>query len=154
MTSLSRLFVVLCLVGVGGPVWIKAQTPDPRLTVADVEKVSGLSGVKLVPADPAKGAGGDLNFAGPEGKLLLMVRFSTASLYDSLKTGSTFHALVSGVGDEAFDAPPGQVQYVLYVKQGAKAVSITTYASSSKPYGPRLTMDQLKAIANVILARL
>jgi hypothetical protein len=151
MTSLGRLLVVLCLVGASARVW--TQAADPRLTVADVEKVSGLSGVKLVPPDPSKGAGGDLNFAGPEGKLLLMVRFANATLYDSVKKGSTFHALVPGVGDEAFDAPPGPSQYVLYVKEGAKAMSITAYASTTKPYGPRLTMDQLKAIATIILSR-
>ena len=44
------------------------------LTVQDVEKITGLHGVKLVPADPSKGAGGDLNFANKDGKLILMVQ--------------------------------------------------------------------------------
>ena len=151
MTSPGRLLVVLCMIGASARVW--TQAPDPRLTVADVEKVSGLTGVKLVPRDPAKGAGGDLNFVGPEGKLLLMVRFGTAALYDTVRKGTTYHALVPGLGDEAFDAPPGASQYALYVKKGTKAISVTAYASTTKPYGPRLTMDQLKAIASVILSR-
>ena len=49
------------------------------LTVQDVEKITGLQGVKLVPRDPSKGAGGDLNFANKDGKLILMVNRNLSS---------------------------------------------------------------------------
>ena len=51
----------------------KAASGAQYLTVQDVEKITGLQGVKLVPRDPSKGAGGDLNFANKDGKLILMV---------------------------------------------------------------------------------
>jgi hypothetical protein len=136
---------------------VRAQAPDSRLTIADVEKLSGLKGVTQVAKAPARGAGGNLNFAGPEGKLLLMVNFGSASLYDGAKkTPITLHALVPGLGDEAFDGPAaGDVQYTLYVKKGAKAFSLATFfVPRSRPLQPRLSMDQLKAAARVILSRL
>ena len=152
MTMPRRAAVLLALMA--GGALLAAQAPDARLTVADVEKVSGLTGVKQVARNAMTGAGGDLNFTGPEGKLLLMVKFSTAALYESVKKDpKIFHAAVSGLGDDAFDAPPGSMQYVLYVRKGTQAVSVTTYFSS-RPIAPRLTVDQLKAIARVILSRL
>lgn len=151
-----RVVAMACALALVGLV-ARAQTPapDPRLTIADVEKVSGLSGVKQVAQGSMTGAGGALNFAGPDGKLILMVNFAAASFYDSVRKNQTvFHALVPDVGDEAFDAPPGAMQYVLYVKKGAKAVSLTAFISTSRPYAPKLTLDQLKALARVVLPRL
>ena len=69
------------------------------LSAADVEKAAGASGVKLVPRDPARGAGGDLNFSGPDGKLLVMVKVYKSGGYGSLKK-MCFAADVPGVGDE------------------------------------------------------
>jgi hypothetical protein len=63
----------LCVLLVGA--LVAAQVSDQRLTTADVEKVSGMSGVKTVPRGSRPGAGGDLNFVGADGKLLLMVNF-------------------------------------------------------------------------------
>lgn len=102
------------------------------------------------------GAGGDLNFVGPDKKLLLMVNFGGSALYDrAKKQPSLMHAIVPGVGDEAFDAPPGSLQYVLYVKKGANAISITAFfVSGSRPLTPALTLEQLKAIAQIVLPRL
>ena len=110
------------------------------------------------------GAGGDLNFAGPDNHLVLMVNFGTAELYrrarsqKELKVGGTtipmplYHADVAGVGDEAFSSPPGSAQYVLYARKGNRAISVTTYLHA-RPPTPILTMDQLKQLAIVILSR-
>src|SRR5690349_12432445 len=57
------------------------RAPDGRLTPADVERLSGATGVRLVPRGSQTGAGGDLNFVTAEGKLLLMVNFGDAQLY-------------------------------------------------------------------------
>jgi hypothetical protein len=152
--TLPRRFAVLIGLVVASAL-IAAQAPDPRLTIADVEKVSGLSGIKQVANGSMTGAGGDLNFVGPEGRLLLMVKFVDARFYEGVRKSTTiFHAAVPGLGDDAFDAPPGSTQYVLYVKKGATAISVTSYLSSTRPYGPRLTLDQLKALARIILPRL
>jgi len=136
------------------------------LTPADVEKVSGLTGVTLVARGAQPAAGGDLNFAGPDRKLLLMVNFGNAQLYRKAREqkeitvgGQTlpmplFAHAVPDLGDEAFDAPPGKEQHVLYVRKGDKAISVTTYlGSQAQRFKPLLTQAQLRDIARVILSR-
>ena len=122
------------------------------LTVADVEKVAGVSGVSLVPRNPAKGAGGDLNFASADGKLLVMVRVYEKGGYDKLKK-TYFAADVANVGDEAFVAPPGVSQpYVLYLRKGPKAASVTTYFQRDGK--PRLTTAQLAELGRTVASRM
>lgn len=110
------------------------------------------------------GAGGGLNFAGPAG-MLVMVNFGSVQLYERAKAQKTmkvldkempmvlFHAAVPGLGDEAFDAPQTAPQYVLYVRKGQQAFSITTYFNRDGKT-TRLTMDQLKALAKIVASRL
>jgi len=140
-----------------------AQSPDPRLTTADVEGIAKTAVHQVGPA-AIPGAGPGLNFATADNRMLVMVNFGTDALYarakeqKEMKVGGTtvpmvlFHAAVPGIGDEAFDSPPGGVQYVIYLRKGAKAASVTTYLE--KGTVPRLTMDQLKAIAKLVAARL
>jgi len=142
-----------------------AQAPDSRLTVADVEKVTGLTGVHVVAPGSQPGAGAGLNFAGPDNKLILMVNFGTDALYrhareqKEMTMGSTkvpmvlYHASVPGIGNEAFDSPPGPLQYVIYLRKGIKAASVTTYFDSSGKK-TRLSMEQLKTIARTVADRL
>src|ERR1051325_2137404 len=137
-----------------------AQTGDPRLTVADVEKATGLKGLQQVAPGAATGAGAGLNFATADKKMVLMVNFGPAALYQRAKQQKTyagvpmplFHADVPGIGDEAFDSPPGPLQYVLYVRKGANAASFTAYFVSAKK--ATLTMDQLKAVAKIAVWRM
>ena len=137
-----------------------AQTSDPRLTIADVEKVTGLKGLQQLVPGAVPGAGAGFNFAGPDKHMVLMVNFGPAALYQHAKEQKTyagvpmplFHADVPGIGDEAFDSPPGSMQYVLYVRKGANAASFTSYyISASKA---TLTMERLKAIAKIAAGRM
>ena len=102
---------------------VAAQGPyDKLLTVADVEKVAGVAGVKSVPRQPEIGAGGMLNFANSSGKLILAVSFGDGQLYKKARDtkevdlggkkypNQLFAHSVPGVGDEAFASPPGPVQ--------------------------------------------
>jgi len=138
----------------------RAQTGDARLTVADVEKVTGLKGVQLVAPGSITGAGAGLNFATADKHMLLMVNFGPAALYQRAKQQKTyagvpmplFHADVPGIGDEAFDSPPGPMQYVLYVRKGANAGSFTAFFVSRNK--ATLTMDQLKALAKTAVSRM
>jgi len=59
---------------------------------------------------------------------------------------------VPGIGDEAFDSPPGPFQYVLYVRKGSTAASFTAYATGANK--ATLTMEQLKAIAKIAASRM
>ncbi|HZP48102.1 MAG TPA: hypothetical protein VFB07_06200 [Vicinamibacterales bacterium] len=136
------------------------QTADPRVTVADVEKATGLKGVQLVAAGSATGAGGGLNFATADRKMILMVNFGPAALYMRAKAQKEyhgmamplFHADVAGVGHEAFDSPPGPFQYVLYVRKGNAAASFTAYVTGANK--ATLTMEQIEAIARVAASRM
>jgi hypothetical protein len=136
-----------------------AQTADSRLTAADVEKVSGIKGIQQVAPGSVTGAGPGLNFTGPDKKMVLMVNFGPAALYQSAKTKTVpltnlplLHAEVHGIGDEAFDSPPGPLQYVLYVRKGANAISLTAYIVGKDK--ATLTIDQLKQIAMIIVSRM
>jgi hypothetical protein len=97
--------------------------------------------------------------------MVLMVNFGTADLYrrargqTEMKVGSTtmpmplFHAALPGIGDEAFDSPPGAVQYVIYLRKGQKAASLSTYfARGGKT--TILTLDQLKQLAGIVVTRM
>jgi hypothetical protein len=140
---------------------VLAQRSDPRLTVADVERVSGVKGIQLVSAGSVPGAGPGVNFAGPDKRMVLMVNFGTEALYRRAKEQKAvggmsmplFHADVPGVGDEAFDSPPGPLQYVLYVRKAANAASFTAYFVS-RTKKTTLTMDQLKQLAAIALGRM
>jgi hypothetical protein len=136
-----------------------AQTADSRLTASDVEKVSGIKGIQQVAPGSVTGAGPGLNFTGPDKKMVLMVNFGPAALYQSAKTKTVpltnlplLHAEVRGIGDEAFDSPPGPLQYVLYVRKGANAISLTAYIVGKDK--ATLTIDQLKQIAMIIVSRM
>ena len=96
MVAFRAVAMACALAGVGLVVRAQAPAPDPRLTIADVEKVSGVSGVKQVAQGSMTGAGGALNFTGPDGKLILMVNFASAPLYDGArKSQIVFHAVVT-----------------------------------------------------------
>ena len=154
-------FAIFCLAAAAAIA--SAQAADSRLTPAEVEAIAKVAVHQVGPA-ALPGAGPGLNFVTLDNQLLLMVNFGTDALYARAKAqkekavgGMTvpmvlFHGALPGIGDEAFDSPPGPVQYVIYLRKGTKAASVTTYLE--KGTKPRLTMDQLKAIAKLIAARL
>ena len=166
MTHSSCLTILGLTAGLlAASVGLVAQTADSRLTIADVERVTGLTGLQAVRPGEVPGAGPGLNFAGADRKMVLMVNFGTAALYrraraqTEMKIGATttpmplFHAAVPGIGDEAFDSPPGPVQYVIYLRKGEKAASLTTFFKRDGKTTV-LTIDQLKRLAAIVASRL
>jgi hypothetical protein len=120
------------------------------LTVQDVEKITGLHGVKLVPANPAKGAGGDLNFADKDGKLILMVNrnlFSDMLYTQTRNMKGTVKEDIQGVGDAAFIGPPGNYPYFLSFKKGKGSGTVSTFLGFT---GTLLPIDQVKKVAQQI----
>ncbi|HEY1910923.1 MAG TPA: hypothetical protein VGG73_08375 [Vicinamibacterales bacterium] len=139
---------------------------DKRLTSEDVAKVVGITGIRSVARGAQTGAGGDLNFSRPDGKLLLMVNFGDAKLYTKARQQKQttvggkaypmelFAHRVTGVGEEAFASPPGSVQYVIYARKGNNAISVTSfYSSAGEAIRPLLNEAQLKSIAQTIFSR-
>lgn len=133
-----------------------AGPADVRLTVEDVQQITHLTPLHLVMPRELPGAGPGLNFATADNKLVLMVNAGDAAQYARAKEQKTpvplFHAAVPGIGDEAFDAPSGSLQYVIYLRKGANSASITTYLDRGMT--PRIPRAQLEAIAKLVASRL
>ncbi|MGA9293282.1 MAG: hypothetical protein WBV81_11830 [Ignavibacteriaceae bacterium] len=53
------------------------------LTASDIEKITGIKAVKLIPKNPKIGAGGDLNFSTNDDKLIVMVQLVNQNNYPS-----------------------------------------------------------------------
>ncbi len=90
------------------------------LTVAEVEKISGLTGLHTVPKNQAMGAGGELNIAGADNKLVLMVMVQPQSTFEFWKKqyGAKGEP-VAKLGSEAFRSKPGEfISYVVFLKGG------------------------------------
>jgi len=67
----------------------------------------------------------------------------------------TFHAAVTGLRDEAFDSADGKLQHSLYVRKGQAAFGfIANVVASGRGDTPTVTMDQLKALAKLVLSRM
>jgi hypothetical protein len=130
----------------------KAAPGGQYLTVQDVEKITGLHGVKLVPPDASKGAGGDLNFADKDGKLILMVNRNLSSdmFYSQTKNmKDTVKADITGLGDAAFIGPAGMIQYFVSFKKGKGSGTVSTFLTFT---GTVLPMDQVKKVAQQIVS--
>jgi len=128
----------------------KAVPGGQYLTVQDVEKITGLHGVKLVPPDASKGAGGDLNFADRDGKLILMVNRNLSSdmFYSQTKTmKDTVKADITGLGDAAFIGPAGNLQYFVSFRKGKGSGTVSTFLTFT---GTQLPMDQVKKVAQLV----
>jgi hypothetical protein len=129
---------------------------EELITVKDVEDVTGMQGIQLVPRNPQIGAGGDLNFALADGTLLLTVGIQDAPMYDEWKAQEGFfHAAVPDLGDEAFEGPTfGEHRYVLIFRKGAKAIALSSFFNMQARGEPFLSQDQLREIARIAISRL
>jgi hypothetical protein len=134
----------------------EAQDRSPYrklLTVTDVEGVTGVKGLKLVPRNLTKRVAGDLNFAKADGSLLLTVQFGPRNLYDQWKAQNGFiNSAVNGIGDEAFNGPSGMAPYVLFLRKGDHSLSLASYLKDDMK--PLVSQDQLRSLAKIILSRL
>lgn len=129
---------------------------EELLTANDVEKISGVQGIKSIPRNPVIGAGGDLNFAMEDNTLLLTVAIQDSSMYKQWKSeDGFFHASVSGIGDEAFDGPSvGEDRYFLIFRKGKKAISLSSFFNMQADGKPFLRQEQLRELAKIIISRL
>jgi len=122
------------------------------LSVADVQKVAGIAGVKMAPK--TEEADGDLNFAREDGKVILSASFYPASAFAGARSSkSGFKSMLKGVGEEAFVGPvEGPTLYILAFRKGNHTVVINTELEDKGT--PRLSLDQLTAIARLIASRM
>ncbi|MGP8173799.1 MAG: hypothetical protein ACLP7O_04530 [Terracidiphilus sp.] len=127
------------------------------LTAADVSKVTGLSGVVLVPPDPHKGAGGDLNFALPNGKMILLVTFLDTKSYNQSKAmKDVYGGEVTGVGDQAFIGKVMGMESILYFLKGARGAALSSFIDTDHgwPGKPYVSQPQLRQLATLMISRM
>jgi hypothetical protein len=127
------------------------------LTPADVSKAAELSGVIYSPRDPSKGAGGDLNFALPNGKMILLVTFLDTNNYNQSKAmKDVYGGEVKGVGDEAFIGKVMGMESILYFRRGARGVALSSFIDTDHgwPGKPYLSQQQLRQLAALMLSRM
>jgi hypothetical protein len=134
-----------------------ADSPNAKLLpLADVAKVTGIQGLKIVSKDPSKRMIGDVNFVKPDGKRILSLVFETVDLkaYAQAKQSGSFKTAysgpVKGIGDEAYDGPPKMPPFILTVRKGTHLVTISTDLNY-ETMEPLLTQEQLKKIAAIII---
>jgi hypothetical protein len=150
--TISTLKLLLFLAGLSHWTLAGQVQIEKYLSVSDVQKITGLSGIKQVPK--SEEADGDLNFARQDGKIILAMSIYPASAYSSAKSSKTgFKSSLQGVGEEAFVGPAdGPPIYILAFRKGAFTVVINTELES-KTSG-RLSLDQLTAIAKLVASRM
>ncbi len=130
-----------------------AQAAD-ILSVADLEKASHLQNLKLVPKDPAKGAGGELNFADADNKMVAMIMIQDANIYDfwEKQFGKSANA-VPDLGDKGFQTKPGAFISYIAFKKGKQAVWIQSMGWG-KNGSPNFTDGELLQLAKLAVTRL
>jgi hypothetical protein len=138
-------------------------TPQSLITVADVEKVSGLTGIKQ------EVQGDRVNFRTQDNRMVLEVQVHSHfgdRLYKQTKaTSLNLHASVSGIGDDAFDGPSDSINmgmssadgkkqpYLLWFLKGSTSVCLATHADSHHPQF-YLSQDKLRELAKIVVSRL
>jgi hypothetical protein len=112
------------------------------LSAAEVEKITGISGVKALGNGSSRAAVFDQNFAGPDGKFLLGINVNDATVYERAKKefGDGVTKL-SGIGDEAFAPAP----WAIYVRKGSKYIGIGS--TSTGAIGEAKLQEIAKAVA-------
>ena len=141
-----------------------AAMAGQSLSPADIEKATGLQGVHLVPGTAPGAVPGRDNYADASGKIVLW--FQTMNRAGFLRAKgqaakmmngivvqpALYHGAVTGIGEDAFDSPDGKVQSAIYVRKGDAAFGVISNLDAAGK--PRITMDQLKAIAAAVVSRM
>jgi hypothetical protein len=154
MKPVAIVLLAVLAIGSSAAVAPPAVPVDKLLTAADVEKITGQTGVKAVPRNAAIGAGGDLNFGTATGAILVMVQVVDVKYYPQFKS-AYFRTALAGVGEEAFTGITvgGTVENFACFKKGAQSVAVTGFVDL-KSGKTALTRDQVVAMATIIASRM
>lgn len=138
---------------------MKGSNPDVAalLTLADVERVTGLTDLKSIAENSVAEADGRLNFATSDGTLALTVNIGDGYAFDDSKAGMFYKSDITGVGEEAYVGPSETISKTLSLvaaRTGDHAVVLHTATKAGAPEGSTvISIDQLKEIAKLILSR-
>lgn len=146
---------LLVIAGFAAPVFAEGQF-DHVISSADVEKATGLSGVKQVPRVKLdKFRNGDLNFMTKDDKPLLMIQFRPLFLFDQMRSDpGYFKAAVPAVGEAAFTSPAFAPQFSVNFIKGGHFGIVTTHVDPKDKNRTVLTMDQVIAVAKLVASKM
>jgi hypothetical protein len=152
------IWIVVAAVIVAGllvPVFATGKF-DNIVTTVDVEKATGLTGIKQVPREQKnKFRNGDINFVASDGAPLLMIEFRPDFVLDEMKADSGyFKAPIKGLGVEAFSSPAFDPQFSINLHKGRYVTVVTTHVDPKDKTRTVLKMDQLMAIAKIVADRM
>jgi hypothetical protein len=134
------------------------SNPDPAalLTVADVERASGLSGLTLIAPNTTTEAIGRLNFAAADGTLVAIMNIGDGTAFGQSLSGMNYSKDATGTGDMCYVGPSPKVSPVLTIfaaAAGDRAVMMKTFVKSAGGTETWVTIDQLKQLVGLSLSR-
>ncbi len=133
--------------------FLNAASPE-LLKVADVEKVGAQTGLHAVPKNQSTGAGGELNFAGADNKLVLMVMIQPLSTFDFWKKQyGAKGEVATGVGNEAFRSKKGEFISYVFFRKGNTGVWLQSMGWK-KGGAANFTAAQLEQLARLAADRM
>lgn len=159
MSKIKMIFLILGVFAlITSSVWSTPRkvTNADLLTAADIVKVTGLAGAKLTPKNPSIGAGGDLNFATADNKLIVMVQVVNKRDYEGFKKYDVKVTAIKGLGDQAMQGatstytPPNQVVFT----KGNTCVALMVFGDSKNIGKNMLTIEQTIELAKIIVSRM
>ena len=126
------------------------------LTPADVEAVTGMTGLVVMEPDPTVGAGGEVNIADADGLLVVMVDAGTG-LWDAWQSDGMTVDRPSDptVGDESFLGPKDAADddvYILGFRKGETDAAVVAFFNVD--FTRTLTLDQMYELAEIVESRL
>jgi hypothetical protein len=135
---------------------VEPKSYNDYLTAADIEKVSGITGVKLVPKDPSTGAGGNLNFAAADDNLIVMVQIVSKSYYEGFKEVCKENSEIKGLGDQAISGAtfPGYPENMVAFTKGNTCIALVVFGNMKEIGKNMLTIEQTSELAKIISSRL
>ncbi|MDH4162130.1 MAG: hypothetical protein OEW15_05500 [Nitrospirota bacterium] len=160
LKRLISAVIIVCLAGLFSSV--SAGQFDNIISAADVEKATGLTGVKKVPRDKAapgytenKLLTGDINFVRSDGQPILMIQFRPAFVYDQFKADTEYNkGAVPGIGSDAFSSPVYPPQYTINFVKGNYYAAVTTHLDPKNESKTLIPFDQLTAISKLVASRM
>jgi len=156
METIKRsLFPLVVIISVFFAFASQAGQYDKLLSFKDVEKASGIKGLKRVAKDEVDGAIGKLNFTTDKNWMVLLLNVFSGDRYKRYKSQpGYFKANVKGVGDAAFTGMTDGPERSLFIKKGNTCVLLTVFDNYDKMTGPYMTIDQLMHIGKLVVKRI
>jgi hypothetical protein len=130
--------------------------PDSLLTVADVEKASGLPDLKSVAQGSTKEAIARLNFANADGTLVASLSIGDGTAFDQSLSTMNFAREATGTGSMSYVGPSPTVSPVLTIfaaAQGDHAIIMKTFLKTKDGTATWLSIEQLQQLTGLALSR-